>query len=39
MLEKALIAADAANCAKRDFIAAMNHELRTPMPSLVSPKL
>jgi len=38
-LQKAVIAADAANRAKSEFLANMSHELRTPsMQSLASPK-
>ncbi|MGD1702056.1 hybrid sensor histidine kinase/response regulator [Dapis sp. BLCC M229] len=35
MLEKALVAADAANQAKSNFIASMNHELRTPLNAII----
>ena len=35
MLEKALIAAEAANLAKSNFIASMNHELRTPLNAII----
>ncbi len=35
MLEKALVAADAANLAKSNFIASMNHELRTPLNAII----
>ncbi|MGD1808225.1 ATP-binding protein [Dapis sp. BLCC M126] len=35
ILEKALVAADAANLAKSNFIASMNHELRTPLNAII----